>query len=135
MATILERLQDAVNAHDARRMASLFAPEYRSVQPLHPGRSFTGSAQVFKNWSSVFDGVPDLVAELVTAAVDQDTEWGEWSWHGHHADGSLFAMRGVTLFVVRDELIVAGRLYMEPVESDGGDIEAAVQELYKPPPE
>jgi len=24
---------------------------------------------------------------------------------------------------------------MEPVESDGGDIEVALQELYKPPPQ
>jgi hypothetical protein len=43
-------------------------------------------------------------------------------------------MRGVTIFVVRDGLIAEGRLYMEPVESKGGNIEAAVQELYKPPP-
>ncbi len=43
-------------------------------------------------------------------------------------------MRGVTIFVVRDGLVVEGRLYMEPVEADGGDIEAAVQELYKPAP-
>jgi hypothetical protein len=42
-------------------------------------------------------------------------------------------MRGVTVFVVRDGLIVEGRLYMEPVDTEGGDIEASVQELYKPP--
>jgi hypothetical protein len=29
--------------------------------------------------------------------------------------------------------VVEGRLYMEPVEVDGGDIDVAVQELYKPP--
>jgi hypothetical protein len=33
-----------------------------------------------------------------------------------------------------DEVFGTHRLYMEPVEADGGDIEAAVQELYKPPP-
>jgi hypothetical protein len=42
-------------------------------------------------------------------------------------------MRGVTIFVIRDGLVVEGRLYMEPVEGDGGDIEAAVQGLYQPP--
>jgi len=45
-----------------------------------------------------------------------------------------FRHRGVAIFVVRDGLVAEGRLYMEPVEGDGGDIEAAVQELYKPPP-
>jgi ketosteroid isomerase-like protein len=88
---------------------------------------------VLENWSSVFEGVPDFSAELIVSSVDGDLEWGEWHWHGHHVDGSPFAMRGVTVFVVRDGLIVEGRLYMEPVDTEGGDIEASVQELYKPP--
>jgi ketosteroid isomerase-like protein len=134
MATMMERLRDATNAHDAQQLASLFAADYRSAQPVHPSRGFGGSAQVFENWSSVFQGVPDFRSELVASAVAGDTEWGEWSWQGHHEDGSPFAMRGVTIFVVRDGLVADGRLYMEPVEGDGGDIRAAVQELYKPPP-
>ena len=134
MTTMLERLKDAVNAHDAQRLASLMAQDYQSTQPLHPNRGFGGSAQVLENWSSVFEGVPDFSAELVASSVDGESEWGEWHWHGHHGDGSPFAMRGVTIFVVRDGLIAEGRLYMEPVEAVGGDIEAAVQELYKPPP-
>lgn len=131
---MLERLREATNAHDPQALASLFADDYRSSQPLHPGRAFGGSAQVHENWSSVFTGVPDFTSELVSSAVAGDTEWGEWSWQGHHVDGSTFAMRGVTIFVVRDGLVVEGRLYMEPVESADEDIKAAVQELYKPPP-
>ena len=132
---MLERLRDATNAHDARRLASLFAEDYQSTQPLHPNRAFGGHDQVFENWSSVFEGVPDFTSELLASSVGGEVEWGEWSWHGHHADGSLFAMRGITIFVVRDGLVREGRLYMEPVEVGGGDIDAAVQELYKPPPD
>jgi hypothetical protein len=135
MSTMLERLRDAMNAHDARRLASLCAEDYQSAQPLHPSRGFGGSGQVLENWSSVFDGVPDFRSELVASSQDGAIEWGEWYWHGHHVDGSPFAMRGTTIFVVSDGLIAEGRLYMEPVETDGSDIEAAVQELYKPPPE
>lgn len=131
---MLERLRDATNAHDAGGLAALFAPDYRSAQPLHPGRGFGGSAQVHENWSSVFAGVPDFESELLASSMAGDTEWGEWSWRGHHVDGSRFAMRGVTIFLVRDGLVAEGRLYMEPVEADDGDIEAAVQQLYKPPP-
>ncbi len=131
---MLEQLNSAANAHDSQRLASLFAEDYRSKQPLHPGRGFGGRAQVLENWSSVFEGVPDFGSELVTSSVDGEIEWGEWHWRGHHVDGSAFAMRGVTILVVRDGLIAEGRLYLEPVEADGGDIEAAVQELYKPPP-
>jgi ketosteroid isomerase-like protein len=134
MTTMLERLRDAMNAHDAPGMASLLAHDYRSAQPVHPGRGFSGSAQVIENWSSVFEGVPDFRSELVASAGDGVTEWGEWSWQGHYVDGSPFAMLGVTIFVIRDGLVAEGRLYVEPVEADGGDIAAAVQELYKPPP-
>ena len=148
MTTVVQRLQDAMNAHDARRLASLCAADYRSVQPLHPSWGFGGSAQVFENWSSVFAGVPDFSAELVASAQDKaqdkardkaqddEVEWAEWHWRGHHVDGSPFAMRGTTIFVVRDGLIVEGRLYMEPVEpvtAQAGDIATAVQELYQPP--
>jgi ketosteroid isomerase-like protein len=132
MSSAVERLRDAANAHDAQRLASLFAEDYQSTQPLHPGRGFSGSAQVLENWSSVFDGVPDFKAELVASSVDGDVEWGEWLWQGHHVDGSPFAMRGVTILVVRDGLIAEGRLYLEPVDAGNGDIEAAVQELYRP---
>jgi ketosteroid isomerase-like protein len=130
---MMERLGQAQNAHDAEQLAALVAEDYASVQPAHPGRAFGGRDQVLDNWTSVFAGVPDFTAELVASSVDGDTEWGEWSWRGTHTDGSPFAMRGVTIFVVRDGLIAEGRLYMEPVELSGDDIDTAVQELFEPP--
>jgi hypothetical protein len=135
MATMLERLRDATNAHDPALLASYFAADYRSIHPLHPSRGFGGSAQVLENWSSVFEGVPDFSSELVASVVDGDTEWGEWDWRGHHLDGSPFSMRGVTIFVIRDDRVAEGRFYLEPVEPGGGDIAAAVEELYRPPPQ
>ncbi len=114
-----------MNAHDAGQLASLLAQSYRSAQPVHPSRGFGGSAQVLENWSWVFLGVPDFRSELIASSLNGETEWGEWNWQGHHTDGSQFAMRGVTIFVVRDGLVAEGRLYMEPVEADGGDIQAA----------
>jgi hypothetical protein len=53
-------------------------------------------------------------------------------WQGQHTDGSPFAMRGVIILTVRDDLIAGARLYMEPVDRSGSDIEASVQELYRP---
>jgi ketosteroid isomerase-like protein len=135
MGTVQERLRDAMNAHDAPRMAALFAEDYRSVHPPHPNRAFAGRAQVLANWSSVFEGVPDFTSELVASTVDGDTEWGEWDWHGHHTDGSPFAMRGVVIVAVRDGLVAEGHLYMEPVDEGSEAIDSAVQELYKPPTE
>jgi len=133
MRSILERLTEAQNAHDAERMASCFADDYVSVQPVHPDRAFTGRAQVLENWSAVFAGVPDFRAELLAGARDGETEWGELDWRGRHRDGSPFAMRGVVIATVRDDLIAEAHLYMEPVAQDGQDIAAAVEQLYRPP--
>ena len=133
MPSTQERLMEAQNSHDAEAMAALFAEDYLSAQPAHPNRGFGGAAQVLANWTSVFAGIPDFRSELVAASVDGNTEWGEWVWRGHHTDGSLFEMRGVTILVIRDGLVAEGRLYMEPVEVSGGDIDEAVREMYKPP--
>ena len=133
MATMAERLIQAWHSHDARRVAALFAEDYLSDQPAHPGRGFTGNGQVLINWTEVFEGVPDFSAELIASSVAGDTEWAEWSWTGRHPDGSAFAMRGVTVLVIRDGLIAEGRLYMEPVDAAEDDIDAAVRELYRAP--
>lgn len=130
---MLERLRDAINSHDAEQMASLFSDTYASSQPLHPARGFSGRDQVLTNWRSVFAGVPDFTAQLVASAVDGEVEWGEWDWRGRYTDGSPFAMRGVVILRARDGLVAEMRLYVEPVDSGGEDIDAAVQSLYRPP--
>jgi ketosteroid isomerase-like protein len=132
MAGLLERLKDAMNSHDANNVAALFADDYQSVQPIHPNRGFGGRQQVTANWSAVFDGVPNFHAELLATSVDGDAEWGEWEWSGTYTDGSPFMIRGITVLVQRDGLFAQARLYLEPVEVAGGDIDAAVQEMYKP---
>ena len=88
MSTLTERLLEAMNSHDAAQMAALFADDYQSSQPAHPGRVFTGNAQVLANWTAVFEGVPDFVADLVSSTVTGNTEWAEWHWRGRHVDGS-----------------------------------------------
>jgi hypothetical protein len=110
-----------------------FAPEYRSEQPAHPSRAFQGSQQVRENWTGVFAGVPDFRAELVVSASLDGVEIGEWRWWGTHLDGSSFAMRGVTVVGIEDELIAWARLYMEPVDRDDVDIDEMVRQTYRPP--
>lgn len=114
-------------------MAALFAEDYRSSQPLHPGRDFEGRAQVLVNWTSVFEGVPDFTARLLDQASDGDCVWSEWEWRGHHLDGGDFAMRGVIILVVHAGLIAEGRLYLEPVDTSASSIGEAVSDYYRAP--
>jgi len=133
VADLTEQLIAAMNRHDARAVAGLFAPDYRSEQPLHPNRGFGGSEQVLVNWTSVFEGVPDFCAERLAWSAAADTVWTEMRWKGTHRDGTPFLMQGVTVMGVDDDKIAWARLYMEPVEYGGAGIDAAVRELYRPP--
>ena len=133
MAEIMNRLRSAMNAHDLDAFVACFAPDYDSQQPAHPGRAFRGSDQVRKNWAGVFAGVPDFTAELVLSAVaDEGVEVGEWRWHGTYTDGSPFAMHGVIVTGIQDDRIAWARLYMEPLEEGGANIDEMVQETYRP---
>ena len=133
MGEIMDRLSSAMNGHDLDAFVSCFAADYQSRQPAHPNRAFRGSDQVRRNWEGVFAGVADFTAELVlSATTDDGVEIGEWHWNGTFADGSPFGMSGVIVAGVRDGQIAWGRLYMEPVEQDGADIDEMVQETYRP---
>jgi limonene-1,2-epoxide hydrolase len=81
------------------------------------------------NWEAMFAGVPDFHAEICRSVRDGETVWTEWRWSGTRSDGQAFAMRGVTLFEIADDQIVAGWLYLEEVEQGAARIEQAVQAL------
>lgn len=126
----ISHLRDAMNRHDPEAMAALFAPDYRSEQPLHPHRGFSGREQVAANWAQMFDGVPNLEAGVVKETTVDGTSWTEWVWRGAHRDGTPFLMKGVTVMGLREDgLITWARLYMEPVEQGGTAIDEAVRHL------
>ncbi len=108
MSELVERLVAAMNRHDAGAVAALFASDYRSEQPLHPRRGFGGSQQVRANWTSVFAGVPNFRAEVVTASESDGNLWLEMRWSGTHPDRSAFLMCGVIVLGVRDGQIAWG---------------------------
>jgi ketosteroid isomerase-like protein len=124
---VFSRLVAAQNAHDVEALVACFASDYSSEQPAHPDRAFKGNAQVRKNWSSIFAGVPDFRAVLLDSAVRGDTAWGEFEWRGTRHDGSGFHSRGVIIGTVRDDKLAAARLYMSDVDEAGRGIDAAVE--------
>jgi len=111
-----------MDQHDLEAMLALFDADYRSEQPLHPARGFGGREQVRKNWSAIWQRFPDFEAELLGQAAVDGTVWSEWRW-----TATGLNMAGVTLFGVREDRISWGRLYMEPVEEDGENIDEAVR--------
>ena len=126
---LLFRLRDALNTHDIETFVECFDENYYSEQPVHPDRSFQGQDQVKKNWASNFNEMPDFSAHLLRHAINNNSIWAEWEWQGTRRDKSRLLMRGVIIMGVEDSKIKWARLYVEPVEANGKDIEAAVEEV------
>jgi limonene-1,2-epoxide hydrolase len=129
MTEVIDRLAVAMNAHDLDAAAGLFHENYRSEQPTHPGRAFVGRNQMRANWQAMFAGIPDFHAQVLRSVPGGDTVWTEWHWAGTRSDGLPFEMRGLTLFEIAADHIVAGRLYMEEVEREMVDIGQTVEDL------
>ena len=130
VAGVVERLRDALNAHDLEAMVGLFRDDYRSEQPMHPSRAFVGRDQVRKNWSALFEAIADLRAELLRSAEDGGTAWAEWRWTGTKKDGTPFEEAIVTIMGLENGQIAWARLYGDEVErDDGSDIDQTVQRM------
>lgn len=125
----VRRMIAAANRHDLDAMVAEFSDDYENITPIHPARSFTGRAQVRRNWENLFAGVPDLQLTVYNAETAADgTVWMEWGNSGTRRDGVPVEMAGVAIFTVRADRIVGVHFYLEPVDHGGGDINAAVRE-------
>jgi hypothetical protein len=113
---VFERMIRAANRHDLDAMVACFAPDFRSEQPFHPERDFTGQAGVRKNWSFFFNTVPDIQIEIFNEVAEGDIVWAELHYHGIQTDGKRFSVRGVTLTGIQADQIMWARLYIEPVQ-------------------
>jgi ketosteroid isomerase-like protein len=113
---VFERMIQSLNRHDLDAMVACFAPDFRSEQPFHPERDFTGQAGVRKNWSFFFTTIPDIQVEILNEVAEGDTVWAEVLYHGTQTDGKKFNVKGVTLVGIQADQIGWARLYIEPVE-------------------
>lgn len=123
---LLERLLRATNEHDLTALTG----DYRNETPVHPGRSFSGRAQVERNWQQIFAAVPDVHAEVLRSAVAGNEVWSEWEMRGTRADGSPHHLRGVIVFGVTDGRAAWARFYLEPVEQ-GASSSAGVDDAVR----
>jgi ketosteroid isomerase-like protein len=125
---LLDQLTEAVNGHDLEALEGCFAVGYRNQTPAHPAQGFTGRDQVRRNWEQIFTFVPDITARVLRRALDGDVLWSEWEMTGTRRDGTAHQMAGVILFGVRDGRFSWARFYLEPVQADGADVNAAVRQ-------
>lgn len=123
---VIERLQDAMNRHDLEALVACFVPDFQSEQPNHPQRAFRGNEQVRKNWSAIFERMPDFAATVLRSCQEGDALWSEWHWSGTLADGAHKELRGVIIFGTRDDQLSSARLYMEYTAADDEDFDTSI---------
>lgn len=124
---VIQRMAERMSAHDLEGMVALVHADYQSEQPFHPARGFSGRAQMKANWGALLTGITDLHAEVLSSVQDDDVVWSEWHWSGTTENGGPFELRGITQFTVQNGLITSGRLFTEPVERGGADINDSVE--------
>jgi ketosteroid isomerase-like protein len=117
---ILNRLYTAMNEHDLETLVGCFHPDYRSKQPVHPERNFTGTEQVRRNWTGIFEQFSDFQASIINQVIHDDTAWIEWEWTGTSPGADRVNWRGITILGVEKGVIRWGRLYMEETPAGEG---------------
>jgi ketosteroid isomerase-like protein len=128
---VIEGIRRAVDAHDLDALGACFEENYRSEQPFHPDRDFFGRAQMRKNWSQIFAGVPDIRATVLRTALDGNTVWTEWELRGTRVDGAPALIAMITIAGIEHGQVAWMRLYLEPV-TRGAGIDASVREQMRP---
>jgi limonene-1,2-epoxide hydrolase len=114
-AHVVEAAVEAINRHDLGAFLASFDEGYRSEQPRHPERNFTGVERVAANWRGNLHAMADLHWETLGLHSQGSLVITELRWSSTRANGERWREQGVILYTVREGRIVAGRLYMEPI--------------------
>lgn len=121
---VLERLLRSTNAHQLDALVDCFAADYQLTDPVHPARSFTGAAQVRKNWGTAFGAFPDIRLDVEQQAVTDAGFWLEAAQVGTRQDGMRLDARMVFIATVAAGRIASAHIYVAPVEPGGPDVDA-----------
>ena len=111
------QLEEAVNAHDTRRLLSFYANEVVTVSPVFG--EVAGKTAIARSWDEIFSLFPDWVVRVTDVLVDGDrvvflgTAGGtdQKGWFGQPATGDRIEYRAAIVLtmtqgkIVRDERI------------------------------
>ena len=114
-AEVLGELVASTNSHDLEGLVDCFADDYELTDPVHPARSFTGARHVRKNWTTMFEAVPDIHLDVQQHVVTTDGFWVEAAQAGTRRDGVKLTGQMVFIATVSGGRIAGAHMYVAPV--------------------
>jgi ketosteroid isomerase-like protein len=106
--SVIRRLQQAYNDHDADAVAACFSEDAVYEAPSGPGpsgASFVGREAIRDAVAARFAASPDVHWEQEGHFRSGDRGASSWLVSWTNPDGSLTALRGCDLFTLRGELV------------------------------
>jgi len=119
---ISDRYSDAINAHDAEAIASLYAERAGLEEPTG---TFTGREALIQYWQGFFTALPDVQVQDERKWDTGDTAINEWSATGTNSGpfetpegtipptGKRATLRGCDFLTVHEGLIQSHRAYYD----------------------
>jgi len=112
---LLTTFNDALNRRDLPAMLALLTPDtvFENTYPPPDGERFSGLPSVAAYWEQFFLDSQSShieIERLLTTPV-----WGvqQWTYHWTGLDGASGHIRGIDLFLIRDDLIAAKYSYVK----------------------
>ncbi len=84
-------MNDAMNAHDAKKLAALYTDS--AVVKMGGSPDTTGRDAIEKNYQQMFTAFPDFKSNVSRVWVKNDVAIVEWAFNGTH-QGDLWGMKG-----------------------------------------
>lgn len=117
---VIYQLKQAINSRDLDTVHNLLDPDYRSIYPADPGRSYQGRETAKQRWQTLLQGSSEFYARILRMASSGNAVWSEWHWKGTDLDGIPYEGRGVIIFGIRDNKITRGRYFVMPATVEEG---------------
>lgn len=112
--TAVERLNDALNAHDLDALMAAFTDDcvFENTGPRPDGERYAGAEAVRAFWAQWLIANPDARFETEEMIVHGDRAVVRWVYHKTRA-GQPWHLRGVDLFRVRDGRVAEKLAYIK----------------------
>ena len=119
---VVQRVFDAINAHDVEALRDVWAPD---VTERFPDKTCRGPEELSAHFKGLFAAMPDLHMEIVQSVEDGETVFARWVLTGTHTGeafsgidrtGARVELDGMDHFTIRDGKVASNFVVFDQME-------------------